>query len=659
MFFYIKRLILFIIFISLFSSLSALAQDNKLTKDERAFLDYAKTGKTKNIEKLLKKNIDINVTDTNGMKNTALIYAADLGFKDTVKVLIDSGADVNIRNEVGETAIMKSVFAINFETINGKNYNNYNDIIDMIMSKNANLEYMNSQKQTALMLAPSQIRNKLIRKIKEGNKNVKNCFGDYPLIYAASKNDSYLTRVLINERVDINQQDEKGDTALIVASFWGRYTIAKILIDGKAKVNIANKKGDTALKNALYNKHYNIADALIKAKADLQIKINNENILLYLSKNAYDYDYSGSIRNMISSVNINEIDKNGNTALINIAIGKEDKNRLKKIRAVISGRANVNIQNNEGYTALMCIASDGDEATIRALISAKSDLDVEDRDGNTALIYAAQNNNVGGVKAIIRGKPNLNKQNKNGHNALMIASKNGNEELVRSLISAKADLNRQDKDGNTALMLSVLNKKNKIVKILIEAGANINIKNKENKDILSVIRKGYDYLNIIEIICPINSKEQNFIDYAKDDINGIKSLLNDKSVNIDAQNKFGDTALIKASFNGQDDIVKILLDANASLNMQDNFGHTALIDASRQGYDKVAKQLIDAKANLNIQNIYGKTALILASFYNHSNIVKLLVNAGANRNIKDNDGKTALMYAREKGYSDIVSLLNR
>ena len=179
------------------------------------------------------------------------------------------------------------------------------------------------------------------------------------------------------------------------------------------------------------------------------------------------------------------------------------------------------------------------------------------------------------------------------------------------------------------------------------------------KDILSVIRKGYDYLNIIEIVCPINSKEQNFIDYAKDDINGIKSLLNDKSVNIDAQNKFGDTALIKASFNGQDDIVKILLDANASLNMQDNFGHTALIDASRQGYDKVAKQLIDAKANLNIQNIYGKTALILASFYNHSDIVKLLVNAGANRNIKDNDGKTALMYAREKGYSDIVSLLNR
>ena len=124
MFFYIKRLILFIIFIGLFSSLSALAQDNKLTKDERAFLDYAKTGKTKNIEKLLKKNIDINVKDTNGMKNTALIYAADLGFKDTVKVLIDSGADVNIRNEVGETAIMKSVFAINFETINGKNYNN-------------------------------------------------------------------------------------------------------------------------------------------------------------------------------------------------------------------------------------------------------------------------------------------------------------------------------------------------------------------------------------------------------------------------------------------------------------------------------------------------------------------------------------------------------
>lgn len=655
---FIKKLCILIVFISFFSSLSVFAQSGKLTKDEKALLDAAKTGKVKNIERLLKKEININVTDTEGLKNTALIYAADLGHRDVVKTLVDAGADVNIRNEEGETAIMKSAFAINFEPVNGNNYNNYNEIIDILFDKKANLEYMTSNKQTALMLAPSGLRSKLIRKIKDSRKNIKNYFGDYPLIYAASKNDIYLLRTLISEKVDINQQDENGDTALMVASYWGRLSIAKALIDGKAKLNITNKKGDSALKNAAYNKHYNIAEALIKAKANLNVKIDNENILLYLSKNAYNYDYSGSIRNMITEgIDVNAKDENGNTALMNIAYAKDDKNQLKKIRAVISGRANVNIQNKEGLTALMLVASDGNESSVRAIISAKPNLDAEDRNGNTALIYAIQNNNVAGAKAIIRAKPNFNKQNKDGNTALMLASENGLEELVRSLISARANLNIQNNEGDTALLLSVYNKKSNVVKILIDAGADINIKNKENKDILSIIRRGYDYLNIIEIICPITSKEENFIDYAKDNINGVKNLLNDKSVNINAQNKFGDTALIKASFNGQSDIVSVLLDANAGLNIQDNFGHTALIDASRQGYDEVAKQLIDAKANLNIQNIYGKTALILASFYNHSDIVKLLVNAGANKNIQDNDGKTALMYAREKGYSDIVSLL--
>ena len=657
---FIKRLYLFIIFVSLFSSISAFAQNGKLTKDERALLDAAKNGKVKNVERLLKKDININVADTEGTKNTALIYAADSGHKDVVKTLVDAGADVNVQNEDGETAIIKSVFAINFEQINSKNYNNYSEIIDILLNENVNLKYETSNKETALMLAPSGLRSKLIRKVKEGRGNVKDAFGDYPVIYAASKNDIYLLRTLISEKADIDEQDENGDTALMIASFWGRYPIAKALIDGKAKLNIKNKKGESALRNAVYNKHYNIADALIKAKADLNIRINNENLLLYLSKNASNYDYSGSIRNMISAgVNVNAKDEDGNTALINIVSGNGDRNQLKKMRAIISGRADVNVQNKEGLTALMLIASSGEESIVRALISARPNLDVTDKDGNTALIYAVKNNNVGGAKAIIRGRPNLNKQNNEGNNALMIASENGLEEIVRNLISSRVNLDMQNNKGDTALLLSVYNKKNNVVKILIDAGADITIKNKENKDILSVIRRGYDYLSIIEIICPITSKEANFIDYAKDDINGVKSLINDKSLNIDAQNKFGDTALIKASFNGQSDIVSILLDANAGLNLQDNFGHTALIDASRQGYDEVAKQLIDAKANLNIQNIYGKTALILASFYRHGDIVKLLVDAGANKNIKDNDGKTALMYAREKGYSDIVSLLNR
>jgi uncharacterized protein len=108
----------------------------------------------------------------------------------------------------------------------------------------------------------------------------------------------------------------------------------------------------------------------------------------------------------------------------------------------------------------------------------------------------------------------------------------------------------------------------------------------------------------------------------------VKELI-DKGVDLNVRNKKGKTPLILAAWNGYIEISKLLIENNADLNVQDENGVTALILAAREGYTEISKSLIDNGANLNIQYEQGKTALYIAKIKDRSVIVEMLRKAGA------------------------------
>ncbi len=67
-------------------------------------LTGARNGKIETVKAALKARADINVKDNEG--NTALILASSFGHIEIVKFLIQAGADVNVRVPVGFTALM-------------------------------------------------------------------------------------------------------------------------------------------------------------------------------------------------------------------------------------------------------------------------------------------------------------------------------------------------------------------------------------------------------------------------------------------------------------------------------------------------------------------------------------------------------------------------
>jgi ankyrin repeat protein len=91
--------------------------------------------------------------------------------------------------------------------------------------------------------------------------------------------------------------------------------------------------------------------------------------------------------------------------------------------------------------------------------------------------------------------------------------------------------------------------------------------------------------------------------------------------------KFGRTALLWASFYGQESIVRLLLsDPSVDSNHRDKDGNDGLILAVISGREEVVRTFLASPGvNINARNANGDTALSLAMWYGHERIVHLLL----------------------------------
>ncbi|KAL0941143.1 glycerophosphodiester phosphodiesterase gde1 [Colletotrichum truncatum] len=109
-------------------------------------------------------------------------------------------------------------------------------------------------------------------------------------------------------------------------------------------------------------------------------------------------------------------------------------------------------------------------------------------------------------------------------------------------------------------------------------------------------------------------------------------------------------------------IVEMLVQAGVDINWQDKTGETALHLAARFGHDEIAKVLLkgtdEQKADLEItENSYAWTPLHVAAVDGHLSVAQLLVDAGAEVAKADSSGWTAKEHAALRGHLDIARLL--
>ncbi|RHZ63724.1 hypothetical protein Glove_328g26 [Diversispora epigaea] len=123
----------------------------------------------------------------------------------------------------------------------------------------------------------------------------------------------------------------------------------------------------------------------------------------------------------------------------------------------------------------------------------------------------------------------------------------------------------------------------------------------------------------------------------------VKWLIDAAGAIVDLEDQTGETALLKASYNGHHHVVAFLLAKQANVHQEDNDGWTALHNASARGHLKIVKYLLEhTEADVNVKSVKGHTPLMNSASKGHIDIVECLLQRWqANPLIKNSFGETA------------------
>ncbi len=212
---------------------------------------------------LMQRGVRINAQDNEG--NTVLMMAVT-GSSSSVQALLDAGADPNIKNKAGKTALQ----------IAQENVSKYyrNEIVKSLKKHGAKEEKVDpnakdKEGRTALMQAaldPDGLDRLKECIAQKGDVNARDNKGCTALRLLFGQDGDINSRVseLLNAKADVNLGDSNDFTPLMVAACYKdtakrRFRVQR-LINAKVNVNAAGKAGNTAAMHLLL--HYDDPDTL-------------------------------------------------------------------------------------------------------------------------------------------------------------------------------------------------------------------------------------------------------------------------------------------------------------------------------------------------------------------------------------------------------------
>lgn len=198
------------------------------------------------IRLLIDSGENINGRDQFGW--TPLMRAAGKGDSDLIAILLKHGADTNLRNMAGETALL---IAARLE---------YPEAVSALIENGCNPDQIDAYGRMALMLAVhnSDLKSMKALLLKGANPNALNREERTALFYvkAQSGNIDTVVRTLVEAGANINARDKNGDTALIaavdgIAANEEQINLSLIIIQALLKngadPNLKNNEGFSAL----------------------------------------------------------------------------------------------------------------------------------------------------------------------------------------------------------------------------------------------------------------------------------------------------------------------------------------------------------------------------------------------------------------------------
>ena len=134
----------------------------------------------------------------------------------------------------------------------------------------------------------------------------------------------------------------------------------------------------------------------------------------------------------------------------------------------------------------------------------------------------------------------------------------------------------------------------------------------------------------------------------------IDVLLKHPQLEVNAQNRFGETALMLAALQGRLDLVRRLLDRGAAVEQE---GWTPLHYAASGPETQVVALLLARGAAIEARSPNGTTPLMMAARYGNEQSVAVLLEHQADTQARNDRGMNAADFARSVGRAELAKRL--
>ena len=462
---------------------------------------------SKFILKLLRNRADPNTIDKNG--SNAFDYCKITnGDNNSAKYLLKYGTNINHKNQDGNTPLMVAADKDNLKKVK------------WLIDNKASINELNNKKRTAFL----QTRNEGVMKllldsmacIDYQDRKIRSHF-EYAMMTSCN-----ITLKMIDSGVGIDYKNKEGENilTLITKCFPWRNNTKDVekLIDAKVDLNSQCNKGRTPLMNAVLWGCDNIARLYLKRGADISVVSNSGcTTEFYASFSNINPSIEKLLRCDKTNLSTMTTDE-GKTALV-MAVGYKNPEKVKKF--VLEKTCDPNIIDNDGNNVLTYalehapdsgFLSDHNTIRILSMVTMLNNLDmnvINKKNLDPILIMAKVHKYTGylSLSGIIRHGSKMNKTYLNGETvfirlAQMHAERNGRPNLINEFKkildlyktkygkeSTIKSLDTVDNNGNTVLHVAAEKNLESFITEIMKYDVNINIKNNKGKTASDMTKK--------------------------------------------------------------------------------------------------------------------------------------------------------------------------
>jgi hypothetical protein len=627
--------------------------------------DAVKKGQYSRIEQLLRGGVSPRTDPQTG--RSALMVAVQQGQVDVFKLLLSQGADIRTVDHKGQTVIDYAI-----KRYGAGKESEGRQIIAALLRQRA---LLSKDLASLFQAAVIQQDNGLIMELIDFKGALQNkddllfaisraCRSeDYELtaqimerslsqklskalvaIYFFAQKVSYeLLKSLVGNVDNFNAADSSGMTLLMYAVERKDKEIASKLISGGAHVDLTNPQGKTALMQAVEAGHFEIAQLLLESGASPLIRSRKGDSLL---KTAILADNSPMVEMLFQFGASLQAEKVAGRVYLNAAISSGN---LKMVALLLEQGALLGTDPSGHKTPLQCAVEMNLPEVVRILIEAGADpLEVKSlpADVNKEVRHLLKGKSIvsklkGRVAQFIGGeKINPAALLDSGETALTVAVAEGNYSLVEKLASDYRALEARNSMGETALFVAIGKKDSYMVELLLKNGANSDVRDLSGQ---TPLMKAIGLAHL----------------------EGVAGILNSAvSINIEAVDSEGETALWQAVMGGDTQMVELLLKGGAHANCRNSKGQPllhALYGSPLANDAKIALmgELIRAGVNINAKGSTGSNLLTLATDNGDEMTVQLLLDNGADFTAKGCDGLPLWVRAKLIGQEGLAAVLDK